>query len=127
MGSGDEGRHPVGVARTVWGRGVATSDRTDIRTGAVALAVALFGLNVLDIIVTRFNIDRLGGREINGLMAPLLGTPWEFGLKFGFPLAIIVLASAATSSRMLSLLRVAVAVYLVVAIIGVGQIAYVLV
>ena len=116
----------MGLARTVWGRRIAASTRSDIRTSAVALAIALLGLNVLDIIVTNFNIDRLGAVEVNGLMAPLLGTPWEFALKFGIPLGIIVLSSAVTTKRPLTLLRVAVAIYLVVAISGIGQIALVL-
>jgi hypothetical protein len=117
----------MGLARTVWGRGVAASDRSDIRTGAVALAIALLGLNVLDIVVTNLNIDKFGATEANGLMDALLGTPWEFSLKFGIPLAIIVLASGVQSLRTLSLLRFAVAIYLAVAIIGMGQIVYVLV
>ena len=116
----------MGLARTGWGRGVAASGASDIRTDAVALAIALLGLNVLDIIVTEFNIGRLGAVEVNGLMAPLLGTPWEFALKFGIPLGIIVLSSAVTTSRPLTLLRVAVGIYMAVAISGIGQIAYAL-
>lgn len=113
----------MGLARTSWGRRVAASGRTDIRTAAVALAIALLGLNVLDIIVTEFNINRLGAVEVNALMAPLLGTPWEFALKFGIPLGIIVLSSAVTTKRPLTLLRIAVGIYLVVAINGIAQIA----
>jgi hypothetical protein len=117
----------MGLPYTAWGRGVAASDRSDIRTGAVALAIALLGLNVLDVSVTNLNIDKFGASEANGLMAALLGTPWEFSLKFGIPLGIIVLASGVQSLRSLSLLRFAVGIYLAAAIIGVGQIAYVLV
>jgi len=114
----------MGLAYTDWGREIAKSDRLDRRTQAVALAIALLGLNVLDVIVTRFNIHVLGASEANVLVQPVLGTPWEYVLKFGIPLWIILLASAVRSTLALRLLRLAVAVYLVVAIINIGQIAY---
>ena len=99
----------------------------EIRMAATALAIALLGLNVLDILVTELAIDRFGGIEVNPLMAPIVGTTTGFGLKVLIPLVILALATRARTWHSVTTLRVVVAVYLLVAIIGVGQVAYVLV
>lgn len=95
-----------------------------IRRTAVALGVALLALNVLDLFVTNLIIDRFGGFEANPLMAPLIGTPSATVVKVGICVAVIALATRITSTRMVTSLRVAVAVYVVVTTVNVGQVAY---
>lgn len=92
----------------------------------MALAFALLALNVLDLVVTNFNVNTLGAVEINPLVAPLIGTPWVVVVKIGIPLGILALSPWGRSTRVLGMLRVVVAIYLIIAIIGVGQLAYAL-
>ena len=92
----------------------------------MALAFALLALNVLDLVVTNFNVNRLGAIEINPLVAPLIGTPWVVVVKIGIPLGILALSPWGRSTRILGMLRVVVAIYLTIAIIGVGQLAFAL-
>jgi hypothetical protein len=106
-------------------RGAAVNP-SDLRRAAVALAVALLALNVLDLMVTNLNVGRFGAVEINPLMAPLIGTHWAPIVKIGIPLGIIALAPWGRSARMLGLLRTVVAIYVVIAVIGVGQLAFAL-
>ncbi len=106
---------------------VVDAELPDIRKAAAALAFALLALNVLDLTVTNFNIHTLGAVELNPLMAPLIGTPWAVVAKIGLPVGIVIMAPWGRSNRMLGALRVVVAIYLVIAIIGVGQVAYLLV
>ena len=94
-----------------------------IRITAVALAVALLALNVLDLITTNVIIDVFGGFEANPLMAPLIGTPSAALLKIGICIAVIALATRITTPRMVNPLRLAVLVYIVVTTVNVGQIA----
>ena len=118
--------HLVNMGQLAWNdRGVAVKS-SDLRQAAVALAVALLALNVLDLMVTNLNVGTFGAVEINPLMAPLIGTPWAPIVKIGIPLGIIALAPWGRSVRMLGLLRAVVAIYLVIVIVGVGQLAYAL-
>ena len=102
------------------------SKTDEIRTAATALAIALVGLNLLDIIVTELAIDRFGAIEVNPLMAPIVGTPAASALKVIIPLVVLALATRARTWRAVTTLRIVVAIYLVIAIIGVGQIAWVI-
>ena len=95
-----------------------------IRRTAVALGAALLALNVLDIFVTDLIVGRFGGFEANPLMSPMIGTPSAMFLKVGICLAVIVLATRITTWRMVTYLRIAVAIYLVVTVVNVGQVAY---
>jgi hypothetical protein len=104
-----------------WGRRVDGADLKELRAGAVALAITLFTLNVIDIFITDFNITRFGATEVNALFAPLLDTPWALALKIGVPIVIVALATGVRSLRALTALQVAVAIYMAVVIIGVGE------
>jgi hypothetical protein len=115
------------MERFASGRRVSEDDPSELRKAALALAVALLALNALDLTVTMFNIENLGAIELNRLVAPLLGTPWALVLKLGIPIGIIALATRVTSVWSVNLLRVAVSIYLVVVMIGVGQLAFALV
>jgi hypothetical protein len=95
-----------------------------IRRTAVALGVALLALNVLDLLVTNVIIERFGGFEANPLMAPMIGTPSALFVKIGICVVVIALATRITGPRMVTGLRLAVAVYVIVATMNVGQIAY---
>lgn len=101
-------------------------DLLDLRRTAVSLAVALLALNILDIVATELIVGSLGAVEVNPVMAPLVGTPWAATLKIAIPVCVIALATRVTSQRMVGFLRVAVALYLVVTLSLVGQIAYAL-
>ncbi len=107
--------------RLAWGGRVSGRDLEELRSGAVALAITLFTLNVIDIFITDFNIIRFGATEMNALFAPLLDTPWAVALKVGIPIVIVILATGVRSLRALTALQVAVAIYMAVVIIGVGQ------
>ena len=96
----------------------------EIRRTAVALGVALLALNVLDLFVTNLMIDRFGGIEVNPLMAPLIGTPSAMLVKVGICVAVIVLATRITSTRLVIGLRVVVAVYVIVTTVNISQVAY---
>lgn len=111
------------MGRLGWGDRQVADGISDRRHAAVALAVAILALNVLDLTVTNFNVNRLGAVEINPIMAPLIGTPWAAVVKIGIPILILAMAPLVGSVRMLGLLRTVVAIYMVIAIIGVGQIA----
>lgn len=95
-----------------------------IRRSAVALALALFALNVLDLVVTDFAVTFLDAIELNPLMAPLIGTPWAIVVKVGLPIGIIALATQASTWRAVRFLRIVVAVYIVVAMITLSQVAW---
>ena len=94
-----------------------------IRRTAVALGFALLALNILDLVATKVIIERFGGFEANPLMAPIIGTPSGVLLKIGICVGVIVLATRITTARMVTFLRLAVAVYVVVTTVNVGQIA----
>ena len=113
----------MGLAR---GFGADEREPSDLRRAAMALAFALLALNVLDLVVTNFNVNRLGAIEINPLVAPLIGTPWVVVVKIGIPLGILALSPWGRTTRILGMLRVVVAIYLTIAIIGVGQLAFAL-
>lgn len=95
-----------------------------IRRSAVSLGVALLALNVLDLFVTNLIIERFGGFEANPLMAPMIGTPSALLVKVGICVVVIALATRITSPRMVTFLRLAVVVYLIVTTVNVGQVAY---
>lgn len=108
--------------------GVVREDNSwELRRSALSLALALLALNILDLAVTSVNIKHFGATELNAMVAPLLGTPWAATLKIGIPVLTITLAARVTSSWIVTALRVAVVIYLVVVIFGVGQLAYALV
>ncbi len=113
------------LEQPVWRTRVVSGDSPEIRKAAVALALALLLLNILDVTVTNFNIKNLGAVEVNPLMAPIIGTPWAAVFKVGISIAIIAMATWGRSFRLLGVLRIVVGIYLVVVIIGLGQIAYV--
>ena len=115
------------MERFASGERVSGDDVSELRKAALALAFALLALNALDLTVTMFNIENLGAVELNRLVAPLLGTPWALVLKLGIPIVIIVLATRVTSRWTVNFLRVAVSIYLLVVMIGVGQLAFALV
>jgi hypothetical protein len=108
----------------IWGGRVSGGDLKELRSGAAALAITLLTLNMIDIFITDFNIARFGATELNSLFAPFIGTPWALILKIGIPVAIIDLAMGVRSVRALTALQTAVAIYMVVVIIGVGQAVY---
>ncbi|MGI9641685.1 MAG: DUF5658 family protein [Acidimicrobiia bacterium] len=105
------------------GRGL---DIQDVRVTATALAIALLALNVLDVVVTEFSVTHLGAVEINPLMAPLIGTPWAFVLKVALPLIVITLATRLRSWRLVKFLRGMVALYIVIVLFNISQVAYTL-
>jgi hypothetical protein len=117
--------HQMELEQPVWRTRVVSGDSPEIRKAAVALALALLLLNILDVTVTNFNIKNLGAVEVNPLMAPIIGTPWAAVFKVGISIAIIAMATWGRSFRLLGVLRIVVGIYLVVVIIGLGQIAYV--
>jgi hypothetical protein len=100
----------------------AVASRASERPSAVALAIALLALNVLDLVLTDFGISSLGAREINPLMAPLIGTPWAMVVKFGIPLAVLAMATQARTERTVLLLRIVVGLYIVLIIVTLSQI-----
>ncbi len=114
----------MNLNRLAWGGRVADNELSDLRSAAAALAIALLTLNVIDLWFTNFNIESLGAAEVNGLFAPLIGTPWAVILKVGIPVGIIALAVGVRSVRALSALCGAVGVYMVVVLLGVGQSVY---
>ena len=119
--------HLVGLGQLAWSGRVPDRDLPAFRRGAFALALALVALNILDYTVTNFNIENLGAVELNPLFAPLIGTPWALVVKIGLPLTVVLLASAIRSTKALMLLRTVVAIYLAVAIFGLGQVALIIV
>lgn len=103
-----------------------SSDLRDTRRTAVALAVALLALNILDVVTTTLVVERFGAVEVNPVMAPLIGTPWAALLKVGISLGVVGLATQIRTRVAVNGLRVAVALYLCVTISLLGQIAYAL-
>ena len=87
----------------------------------MALAVALIALSALDLVVTDFAVTHMGAVEMNPLVAPMLGTPWAAAVKVGLPAAILLLATRIRSHWVLFALRTLVAVYVVVALVNLGQ------
>lgn len=112
-------------------RGLFSGSRVDdrdlggLRRVAVALAIALLILNVVDIAATNRLVGSLGAIEVNPLMAPLVGTPWMVVLKVGIPAAVISLATRISSRRSVASLSIVVGIYVLVAAINLGQIVYV--
>jgi hypothetical protein len=127
LGGVSRRRHRMDLGQLASGARVVEDDPPHLRTAAISLAFALLALNLLDLIVTNFNIENYGAVEVNPVMAPLIGTPWAVVVKIGIPLGIIALTQWGGSARMLRMLRVAVAIYVVIAIVGVGQLANALV
>ncbi|MGI9586369.1 MAG: DUF5658 family protein [Acidimicrobiia bacterium] len=113
----------VGLGQLAWSGRVPDAELPQFRRGAAALALALVALNILDYTVTNFTIQNLGAVELNPLFAPLIGTPWALVAKIGLPMAVVLMATAVRSAKVLPLLRVVIAIYLGVAIFGLGQIA----
>lgn len=118
--------HQVELEHPVWKTRVANGDSQETRKAAVALALALLLLNILDVTVTNFNIKNLGAVEVNPLMAPMIGTPWAAVFKAGVPIAILAMATWGRPFRLVGTLRIVVGVYLAVVIIGLGQFVYAL-
>lgn len=94
-----------------------------VRRDAVALAIALVALNALDLIVTNFGIQNLRATELNPVVSPIIMTAWAPLLKIGIPLGIVAMATQIRHRVAVTALRLVVVVYLVVVIIGVGQVA----
>lgn len=95
-----------------------------LRSVAVVLALSLLVLNIVDTVATNILVGDFGAVEINPLMAPLVGTGWMVLLKVGLPLVTIALAARVGSRRSVTLLSIVVAVYVSVAALGLGQLAY---
>jgi hypothetical protein len=106
--------------------GVAVDERSlpKLRLTAVVLALALLVLNVLDTVATNILVGDFGAVEINPLMAPLVGTPWMGALKVGGPLMVIALATRIKTRRSVTMLTIVVAIYVLIAALGLGQLAY---
>jgi hypothetical protein len=106
--------------------GVAVDERRlpKLRGVAVVLALTLLVLNVLDTVATNILVGDFGAVEINPLMAPLVGTPWMGVLKVGGPLVVIALATRINTRRSVTMLSIVVASYVLIAAIGLGQLAY---
>jgi hypothetical protein len=126
---GTSGGVPVWKASTVGL--LAPESRVDTRgssTGyaALALGFALLALNILDLLLTNLSITRFGGTEVNPLMMPIVGTPWAVLAKVGIPILVMALALRVRSPRTIRFLRFAVAVYVLVAVLTLGQVALVL-
>lgn len=98
-----------------------------MRRTAVALGVALLCLNILDIRVTNLIIGQYGGYEANPLVSPLIGGPFAMLVKVGICVVVIALATRITKPRMVTYMRLAVALYLVVTTVNLGQIAYLMI
>ncbi len=102
-------------------RGSSIGEVRELRASAAALAITLLTLNVIDLVVTNLNIMHFGATELNLLVAPLLGTPWAVIATVGIPLAIVVLGMGVRSVQELRAIQVAVGIYMVVVLLGVGQ------
>lgn len=94
-----------------------------LRANAGALAVALFALSALDLVVTRFAIGYLGAFEANPLFAPFVASELGIALKLGIPVYILWMASRVTKPHAVVALRIVVAIYVVVVLIGLVQVA----
>jgi hypothetical protein len=103
-----------------------SGDHSGVRNAAIALGFALVALNVLDLMATDLSIRHFGATEVNPIMAAVLGTPWAVLVKLGVPMAILAVTPHVRSARGLVYLRLAVGVYIVVAIVNLGQLAYAL-
>ncbi|MGI9667480.1 MAG: DUF5658 family protein [Acidimicrobiia bacterium] len=101
----------------------AEIDIDTLRSDAGALAVALFALSALDLVVTRFAIGSLGAFEANPLFAPFVGGGMGVALKLGIPVYILWVSSRVTMPHAVVALRVVVAIYVVVVLIGLVQVA----
>lgn len=115
----------MGLGQLASGDRVDDRNLPDLRRVAVVLALALLALNVLDTIATNILVLDFGAVEINPLMAPLVGTSWMVVLKVGLPLVVIALATRISSRRAVTLISIVVAVYVFVAALNLGQLAYV--
>jgi hypothetical protein len=104
-----------------WDGRVSGDRLRKVRNSAIALAIALFTLNLIDLTITNVNINNFGATEINKLFAPLIGTQWAGIAKLGVPALIIILAMHVKSTRPLNVIRAVVGIYMIVVIIGVGQ------
>jgi hypothetical protein len=114
----------MGLGQLASGAQVHGRDLPKLRTIAVVLAVALLALNILDTVATNILVGDFGAIEINPLMAPLVGTPWMVALKVGFPVVVIALAARIRTRRSVAMLLIVVAIYVLVAAIGLGQLTY---
>jgi hypothetical protein len=102
------------------------TERSTVRLATLALGFALLTLNLLDLLLTDLSISRFGGSEINPVMAPIVGTHLATAAKIGIPLVVMALATRVRSWRTVIFLRIAVAVYLLVAVLTLAQVALVL-
>ena len=98
-----------------------------MRRTAVALGAALLALNILDILVTDLIVVQLGGFEANPLIAPMIGTQSAMLVKVAICVGVIALATRITRLRMVTYLRLAVFLYLVVTTVNIGQVAYMMI
>jgi hypothetical protein len=114
----------MGLGQLVLGTRVEDRHLPDLRRVAVVLALFLLALNVLDTVATNVLVGNFGAVEINPLMAPLVGTGWMIALKVGLPLVVIALCTRVRSRRPVILLSILVAFYVLVAALGLGQLAY---
>lgn len=103
------------------GARVVDGQLSAIRRTAGALGVALLALNALDRFVTNLIIDRFGDIRVNPVMAPMIGTPSAMLVKVGICVVVLALTTRIMSPRMATGLRMAVAVYMIVATATVGQ------
>jgi len=99
------------------------SERSGAHHAVLALGFALLALNLLDLLLTDLSISAFGGTEVNPLMAPIVGTPWAAAAKLGIPILVMALAIKVRSWRTVAFLRIAVAIYVLVAVVTLAQIA----
>lgn len=115
----------MGLAQLASGDSVDDRRLPGLRRVAVVLALALLVLNVLDTVATNILVGDFGAVELNPLMAPLVGTGWMVLLKVGLPIVVIALASRVKTRRSVTLLSTLVVFYVLVAALGLGQLAWV--
>lgn len=114
----------MGLGQLASGARVEDHHLPDLRRVAVVLSLFLLALNVLDTVATNVLVGNFGAVEINPLMAPLVGTGWMVALKVGLPLVVIALSTRVKSRRPVILLSILVVFYVLVAALGLGQLAY---
>lgn len=126
LGGVERKGHPVEPWQLAGAGPVQRGELRGRRIDAFALGLALLALNVLDVTVTHFGIAWLGAVELNPLVAPLVATPWVLVLKVGIPVCVLLLTPRVRSPYAVIGLRLAVGIYLVVVLVGMGQMAYAL-
>ena len=85
-----------------------------------AFAIMLLVLSAVDLLTTEMSL-RLGAVELNPLVSPIVGTPWMVLVKLGIPAAVVLAAPIAKTIVVARALKLAVIVYIAVAVFNVTQ------